>query len=313
MVVKSFNSTQRQMHNIKRNFDKIYQTIKALDLPDFDPDGNVVKVGRKPKLSDLEVISLNLTSEYMSIDSENLLFKKIKSCHFDDFPRLIDRTQFNRRKKSLFHYVDKIRMALAQHFVEFEDFFVVDSMPLEICKISREKRVNICQEACETSPDKGYCASQKMYFYGYKLHGVCSINGVFHSIDLTKASVHDNEVLQDLNQQLSHCQLLGDKGYIGKEIQLDLFNTSAIRLYTPKRCNQKDYKPYPYVFRKTRKRLETLFSQLCDQFLIRRNYAKTFLGFRTRILSKITALTLVQFINHFSMGRPLNQIKHAIF
>ena len=44
---------------------KIHQTIKSLNLPDFDTGGNVRKTGRKPKLSDLEVISLNLTSEYM--------------------------------------------------------------------------------------------------------------------------------------------------------------------------------------------------------------------------------------------------------
>jgi len=30
------------------------------------------------------------------------------------------------------------------------------------------------------------------------------------------------------------------------------------------RNNQKNYKKQPYVFRKKRKRIETLFSQLCD-------------------------------------------------
>ncbi len=40
------------------------------------------------------------------------------------------------------------------------------------------------------------------------------------------------------------------------------------------------------------RRIETLFSQLCDQFMIRRNYAKSFLGFKTRILSQITTLTI---------------------
>jgi len=40
--------------------------------------------------------------------------------------------------------------------------------------------------------------------------------------------------------------------------------------------NQHDDQKRPYSFRKTRKRIETLFSQLCDQFLIRRNYAKSF-------------------------------------
>ena len=40
-----------------------------------------------------------------------------------------------------------------------------------------------------------------------------------------------------------------------------------------------------------------IFSQLCDQFMNRRNYAKSFDGFSTRLLSKITALTLIQWFN----------------
>jgi hypothetical protein len=76
--------------------------------------------------------------------------------------------------------------------------------------------------------------------------------------------------------------------------------------------NLVNYKPQPYVFRKSRKRIETLFSQLCDQFLIRRNYAKTFEGFKTRILAKITALTLVQYINKFIFDRPINNIKNQL-
>tara|TARA_R110000868_G_scaffold136776_1_gene349845 strand:- start:19835 stop:20074 length:240 start_codon:yes stop_codon:yes gene_type:complete len=75
---------------------------------------------------------------------------------------------------------------------------------------------------------------------------------------------------------------------------------------------EKDYKKQPYVFRKKRKRIETLFSQLCDQFMIRRNYAKSFKGFKTRILSKITALTVVQYINKFIFDRNINNIKTSI-
>ncbi len=51
-------------------------------------------------------------------------------------------------------------------------------------------------------------------------------------------------------------------------------------LNTPMRRNQKKYKEQPYFYRKKRKRIETLFSQLCDQFVIRRNYAKSFQGFK---------------------------------
>ena len=75
------------------------------------------------------------------------------------------------------------------------------------------------------------------------------------------------------------------------------------------RINQKNYQKQPYIFRKSRKRIETLFSQLCDQFMIRRNYAKSFLGFKTRIVSKITALTIIQVINKFSFNRNINNLK----
>ena len=85
-----------------------------------------------------------------------------------------------------------------------------------------------------------------------------------------------------------------------------------VKLETPKRTNQKDYKPQPYIFRKSRKRIQILFSQLCDQFMIRRNYAKSFEGIKTRILVKTTSLTLVHYINKFIFDRPINNIKIQI-
>ena len=111
---------------------------------------------------------------------------------------------------------------------------------------------------------------------------------------------------------MSDCVLLGDKGYLSQSIQLDLFNEVNIELETPKRKNQKDYKPQFYQFKKYRKRIETLFSQLCDHFRIRNNYAKSFAGFKTRILAKITALTLIQYINKFIFDRPINNIKNQL-
>lgn len=74
------------------------------------------------------------------------------------------------------------------------------------------------------------------------------------------------------------------------------------------RRNQKDYKPQAYIFRKSRKRIETLFSQLCDQFMIRRNYAKSFDGFKNRVLSKMMALNVIQLINKLN-NRNINNLK----
>lgn len=293
------------MTNIIKNYLRVLEVINSLNL-DLE---HQLGAGRKPKMTDIEVIALSLTAEYMSIDSENYLFKQINQ---SEIPNLIERSQYNKRRRKLFLFSELIRTKLASRFLEFENYFIVDSMPLEICKFSRHNRVKICKNELETAPSKGFCASQNNWFYGYKLHGVCSISGVFHSLDITKAEVHDIHFLKNIKQQMSDCVLLGDRGYLSESIQLDLFQTVNIKLETQKRINQNNYKPQAYILRKSRKRIETLFSQLCDQFLIRRNYAKTFEGFKTRILAKITALTLVQYINKFIFERPINNIKNQI-
>ena len=103
----------------------------------------------------------------------------------------------------------------------------------------------------------------------------------------------------------------GDKGYIGADVQLDLFETAHIRLECPYRLNQKDWKPTFIPFAKARKRIETIFSQLTDQFLAIRNYAKITNGLFARIIGKISALTILQYVN-FINNKPIGRIKYAL-
>jgi hypothetical protein len=77
------------------------------------------------------------------------------------------------------------------------------------------------------------------------------------------------------------------------------------------RSNQKDYQSQYYLFRKLRKRVETLPSQLDDRFMLLRNYAKDVAGIFIRILAKITSITALQYINKVN-NRPIGQIKHAL-
>ena len=120
--------------------------------------------------------------------------------------------------------------------------------------------------------------------------------------------MHDIHYLQDVQTQLSHCILIGDKGYLSQQWQADLFASSAINLETPMRKNQKNFKASPQAFSRARKRIETLFSQLCDQFMIRRNYAKSFSGLARRLVTKIAALTFIQWDN-VRNGNKMNNIK----
>ncbi len=299
------------MHNIKTNFDKIIEVIKEIIKEDINEKGNYLRRGSVPKFSDIEVIALSITSECLGIDSENYLFSKLNNEYGDDFKNLISRRQYNDRRKLLFEKTEQVRSRLSERLNRQADVFAIDSMPLEICKLSREARNKMGKESEKHSPDKGYCASQKKYFFGYKLHSVCSAAGVVQSLDLTKASVHDVHYLKDVQELFSNCIITGDKGYIGREHQINLFETAGIQLEVPLRSNQKDQKPEMWILKKIRKRIETVFSQLCDQFMIQRNYAKSFTGFKSRILAKVAGLTILQFLNKFLYNKPVSRVKHA--
>jgi hypothetical protein len=295
------------MHDIKRNFDKFLPIVNS-----FLEKMAIKRHGRAPKFTDAEVITLSLVSESLGIDSENHFFMKLKSEYKYDFPNLIERSRFNRRRRRLQKVIDMFRAYLAKRITPYENTFILDSMPIEVCKVARGKRARICLDDTHTAPEFGFCASQNQYFYGYKIHGICSLSGVFMSYDLTKANISDVHYLQDVRDEYHDCLILADKGYLSNEYQLNLFQHSRIRLNTPMRSNQHGYKKQPFLFRKTRKRIETMFSQLCDQFMIRRNYAKTFDGLSTRIISKISAFTLLQYINKFINNKPIGQIKYAL-
>lgn len=79
------------LSNIIKNYLRVLEVISSLNCElEFKSD-----VGRKQKMSDLEVIALSLTAEFMSIDSENSLFKQILP---DEIPNLLERSQFNKRR-----------------------------------------------------------------------------------------------------------------------------------------------------------------------------------------------------------------------
>ncbi|TZF80651.1 IS982 family transposase [Pedobacter sp. BS3] len=300
------------MHNLSTNFRLFLDITKSVFRSQINTDNNFKFYPRKPKFSDCEILALTLAAESIGIDSESYLFGKLRSDYSADFPQLIHRCNFNRRKKSLGSYLQQLNQYLSSQLNEGENIFIVDSVPVPVCRIVREKSSKICKEKFETAPDKGYSAVNKAWYYGYKLHLVTSVKGVFHSMDLSRASVHDIRYLDDIKcSGLNNCTLVGDKGYLSKTHQIDLFSTAKIELKTPMRSNQNNKEPVEPVFKRVRKRIETLFAQLCDQFMLKRNYAKSVAGLSVRILNKITAITCLQFINKQN-NRPLNHLKYAL-
>jgi hypothetical protein len=288
------------MNNLIQNYKIILKELTKIS-------GHIktTKQIRLPKMSDLELVALNITAEYMSINSELQLFRCISGTVLDG---KIERSVYNKRKRKLLPYIEKIRETLSGKFADFTDVFIVDSTPIEICKISRANRSAICTTD-EIKPSFGYCAAQKSRYFGYKLHAVCDKNGIFHSFDFSPANVHDVNYLNDIKENFQNCLLIGDRGYVSKEIQMDLFNYSRINLSVPMRKNQHDFVEFSRMKSKIRKRIETSISQLCGQFTINTNFAKTFQGLATRIVSKITSFTMIQYLNFFVFKRSLNKLK----
>ncbi len=140
---------------------------------------------------------------------------------------------------------------------------------------------------------------------------VCGIGGVMHSYDITAANVYDICYLEDVKWQYSDCMMLGDKGYLSAEVQQNLFDVARISLEVPYRLNQKNWRPPSWAYKRFRKRIETVFSQLNDQFMMIRNYAKQSCGLFTRTVAKIAALTVLQYINSCN-HRPIGQVKYAL-
>ena len=116
-------------------------------------------------MADIEVIAINLAAEYLGIDSECDLFRKLPG----DLCSGIERSVYNRRRRRLFPYLKKIRSDLSSSMNINQDHFIVDSMPLEVCKLSTSSRSKVCRDSRYGSPDKGYCASQSSHYYVYKL------------------------------------------------------------------------------------------------------------------------------------------------
>jgi hypothetical protein len=74
-------------------------------------------------------------------------------------------------KENYSPYTKELRKKLAVRLNGGKKYFIVDSMPLEICKNARITRSKICKDQEGAFPNQGFCASQNARYYGYKLHG----------------------------------------------------------------------------------------------------------------------------------------------
>lgn len=121
-----------RMHNLYAIFAKILSICKQVAGNLVNESGNVLRRGVVPKFSDLEIVALNMAFEAVGIDSESLLFAKLQEYRVE-IPNLISRRQYNDRRKITSSLCNAIRERMVSEMDGGEDYFCIDSKPIEVC------------------------------------------------------------------------------------------------------------------------------------------------------------------------------------
>ncbi|SHF60662.1 transposase, IS4 family [Desulforamulus putei DSM 12395] len=265
-------------------------------------------------LSDSEIITISIVGELLTIDSENAWFSFCKKNMKDLFPRLCDRSRFNRTRRNLHAVIEEIRKELSS-LTEFADqpYRIIDSMPIPVCKFGRARFHKTFRGHGATY---GKCPSKKETYLGYKLHMLTTLDGLVTDFVITSANIDDRVAVWDLAASYKNITMLGDKGYTKADLSKDLKSEKGIDLLPVQKNNNKDQ--FPKAIRqlifKLRKRIETTGSQLTQQLNIEQVLAKSFWGLQARIKTKLLAYNLCYYINKL-IGQDINisKIKHLVF
>jgi Transposase DDE domain len=170
-------------------------------------------------------------------------------------------------------------------------YTIIDSLPIPLCHTIRIPRIRRFKGIA----NRGYCASKRSYFYGFKAHIQITDAGMVTSYVVAPCSYHDIEVTEELVSQAPHPVTLGGKGYSSKVMKPHLQHTYGVSLWTPSRSNSTQPslpKDIGKWMRKKRKQIETTFSVLTDTFLMTSIRANSLSGFETSLEAILLAHTL---------------------
>lgn len=124
-------------NNVFKKFVKFLEICKQFSHDLVNEEGNIARRDQTSRFSDLEVIALSMASEAEEIDSEKWLFEsKLNECRHL-IPNLISRRQFNEHRKVVASLCEQIRGRIANHIDGGEDYFCIDSKPIELCRLAR--------------------------------------------------------------------------------------------------------------------------------------------------------------------------------
>lgn len=202
-------------------------------------------------------------------------------------------SRFNRRLHALADWLFGMVTLLGELFATGE-VFIIDSMPLPICKRIRARR-------CKKVRGKaycGYCAAKREKFFGWRLHLICTAEGIPVAFDLLPAAEHDLTPIHELTVNLTPgATVFGDKGYLAAADAQTILDECGVRLVAVRRVNMQPNRwADDFDLRLYRKRIETVYSQM-QKMGIQSLHARTNPGFDLKAWASLLALAFTNIIN----------------
>lgn len=263
------------------------------------------RVGHKPKLSDVAILSLGLLQEFTGLVDEDDYWRYVCE-HFEScFPgQLIDRSQYHRRKKNLNPLINVFRAQLVRRLPTIPGYHIIDCLGSSALTVTKFF-------GSQSFPNAGigFCASKQLYYAGYKTATVVSFTGVLEDFVVGSAESHDTPYGEALLAVQPPGIYLGDKGFILRPEEQQLLETKGVQLLTAKRKNMKATTPgyVKRLLKQFRSMVETVNGHLTELFSYDKPGGKSERGVLSRLNYKLAAHTTGQVILQ-QLGRPITNL-----
>ncbi len=260
--------------------------------------------GPAPLCSDAELVTMALIGEAKGWDQETTLLSAW-AAHRDLVPRQPSRTRFNRRRRQLQGAINELRrLLLALLDLAADRQCVIDSLPIPVIRFHLVPGANRAEwQAYEAR--FGKVSSKKCTIFGYKLYLLVTLNGVILDFVLAPANVLELHAGVELLEEHTDLDAIGDKAFISAPAAARLWAENRVRLITLPRRNQRRQVPRTArrLVNSARQIIETVGSQLAEQFHLEVNHARSFAGLTARLHTKLAAHTLCVYLNRL-LGKP---------
>jgi len=257
--------SNRARANLELILAEVEELCKGVVIPRTE------KRGRPPQYGDAFILQLVVLQYLLGFTSERSFLRFLPNLKRQEFARLPDQSQYNRRAKHIRPLIKPLdRKILKRLKVSKSSMRIVDNTPVPLLRLSRVKRRRVFLNKNEAAI--GYCASQKTYYFGCKLSLVINRDGVPFTFQLFPANKGELPCLEAtiLSRNIRMVTIIGDKGFISYFNKHWLQHTRGIVLVTPYRKNQKRHNTKrERQLLKGRRLIETVIGQLKDQFGLR--------------------------------------------